>query len=464
MAVAHRIPNTPEADLDRHRRWKLNRRRFGLVLGPVMFIVVYFAMPDVALPEGAAVGSAGNRAAATVAATLLLMAIFWMTEVLPLYVTALIPLLAFPILQVTTIDLAARPYSNKIIFLFMGGFVLAMAMERWNLHRRVAIRVVMMVGSKPRGIVFGFMVATSFVSLWVSNTATAVMMLPIATSVLKLAEGVTGRKDKNLRISLVLGVAYGASIASFGTIIATPPNAIAVGYLAEQGIDVSFFQWMKAGIPLWIVFLLIGWLLLTFVAFPPKYKEAIPGAKEILRRELSYLGPFRGPELRVAIIFLAVAFSWIFHGWIFDAIGGTIASTIGVAVTDEWIAVVAIFVFFFFPASFKKPGTALMKWKDLKDLPWGVLILFGGGLSMASQVEASGLAEWIGEQARGLGNLPPFLMVIVCCALAWIITEFMSNTAAAATLVPIFGATAVALGLSPVYLAIPVAMACSCSF
>ncbi|MDR0432904.1 MAG: DASS family sodium-coupled anion symporter [Bifidobacteriaceae bacterium] len=456
MALGTKTVNP--TDLDRGPSWKLNRRRLGFVLGPALFLAVYFGMPNVA-PVSDAVGAAGDRSAAAVAATLILMAIWWMTEVLPLYVTALIPLVAIPLLQVNTIDAAASPFASKIIFLFLGGFVLAMSMERWNLHRRVAIRVVMLVGSKPRGIIFGFMAATSFVSLWVSNTATAVMMIPIATSVLKLAESFSGRKDKNLRVGLILGVAYGASIGSFGTIIASPPNAIAVGYLAEQGIDISFFDWMKAGMPLYVVFLVVGWFILTFVACPPTYKDAIPGAREILRTELKKLGPFRGPELRVAIIFLAIAFAWIFHGFIFDALGVD-----GSSITDELIAVVAIFILFFFPVSWKRPGTALMKWKDLKNLPWGVLILFGGGLSLAAQVSSSGLAAWIGEQARSLGGLPIPILLISCCLLTWIITEFMSNTAAAATLVPIFGAVATVLGMSPVYLAIPVAMACSCAF
>jgi sodium-dependent dicarboxylate transporter 2/3/5 len=459
MAVTDRTQPVLPNDLDQRGGFRFSRRRLGLVLGPALFAVVLFVMPDVE-PVSDALGAAGSRSAAVVAATLCLMAVWWMTEVLPLYVTALIPLVVVPLGQVNTIDAAAAPYASKIIFLFLGGFVLAMAMERWNLHRRVAIRVVMMVGSKPRGIVFGFMAATSFVSLWVSNTATAVMMLPIAMSVYKLAEGVTGRTDKNLRTSLVLSVAYGASIGSFGTIIASPPNAIAVGYLAEDhGIEISFFDWMRAGLPLWIVFLVIGWAILTFVAFPPQYKEAIPGARAVLAKELSHLGPFKGPERRVAVIFLGVALTWIFHGFVFDWLGVD-----GSSITDELIAVVAIFVLFFFPVSWKKPGTGLMKWKDLRDLPWGVLILFGGGLSIASQVSASGLAFWIGERAEGLGGLPIFVLLIVCCGLTWIITEFMSNTAAASTLVPIFGAVAIALGLSPVYLAIPVAMACSCAF
>jgi sodium-dependent dicarboxylate transporter 2/3/5 len=437
----------------------LNRRRVGLVLGPVLFFIVLRVMPSVTPVDPDKIGVAGDRAAACVAATLCLMAVWWMTEVLPLFVTALLPLVCFPLLGVSTIDAAASPYANKIIFLFLGGFVLAMSIERWNLHRRVAIRVILMVGSKPRAIVFGFMVATSFMSLWVSNTATAVMMLPIAMSVLRLVERVSGKQDKNFRNALILSIAYGASIGSFGTIIASPPNAIAVGYLEEQGIDISFADWMAAGMPLWAIFLVIGWAILTFLVFPPANKQAIPGTKEILRRELHSLGKFQGPERSVGVIFLIVALTWIFHGPVLDLLGLEVPG-----MSDELIAVACIFVLFFYPVSWKRPGRGLMRWEDLKDLPWGVLMLFGGGLSIAAQVGTSGLAAWIGERAEGLGGLPVFVLLLVSCALTWIITEFMSNTAAAATLVPIFGSVGMALGMSPVYLAIPVAMAASCAF
>ncbi|MDR2378823.1 MAG: SLC13 family permease [Bifidobacteriaceae bacterium] len=434
----------------------VTRRRIGTILGPLLFLICYFAMPDVALKGESAI--AGPRAAA-VAGVLCLMAVWWMTEVLPLYVTALIPLVGFPLLRVCQIDAAAAPYANKTIFLFLGGFVLAMAMERWNLHRRVAIWVILAVGSKPRAVLFGFMLATSFLSLWVSNTATAVMMLPIATSVLKLVESVTKRKDKGFRVAMVLSIAYGASIGSFGTPIASPPNAIAIGYLAEQGVNISFFDWMRVGIPLWAVFLVIGWFLLTFVSNPPAVKGAIPGHKEVMRAELAKLGQFHGPERRVGVIFLICALTWIAHGWIENLLG--LSNT---GLTDELIAVAVIFALFLTPVSFRRPGRALMNWGDLKNLPWGILYLFGGGLSVAAQVEASGLANWIGERAKGLGGLQLFWLLIVCCALTWIITEFMSNTAAAATLIPIFGAAAIALGYSPVMLAIPVAMAASCAF
>jgi sodium-dependent dicarboxylate transporter 2/3/5 len=414
-------------------------------------------MPNVATTGD--VGPAGDRSAAAVAGVLCLMGIWWMTEVLPLYVTALIPLVAFPLLQVTTIDGAAAPYANKIIFLFLGGFVLAMAMERWNLHRRVAIWVVLLVGSKPRAIIFGFMLATSFVSLWVSNTATAVMMLPIATSVLKLVESVTKRKDKKFQVAMVLSIAYGASIGSFGTPIASPPNAIALGYLSDQGITITFFEWMKLGMPLWAVFLVIGWVLLAFVASPPESNAAIPGHKEILRAELAKLGRFEGPELRVGVIFLACALAWMLHGFIEGLLDWKNSG-----ISDELIAVLVIFALFLTPISFRRPGHGLMNWSDLRGLPWGILYLFGGGLSIAAQVGASGLAVWIGERAEGLSHLPLFWLILACCALTWIITEFMSNTAAAATLIPIFGSVAVALGYSEIMLALPVALAASCAF
>jgi sodium-dependent dicarboxylate transporter 2/3/5 len=445
----HLLPET------RHR--PITRRRIGLVLGPALMVVCALWLPNI--PQAEEVGAAGERTGALVAGVLCWMAIWWMTEVLPLYVTALIPLVAFPLLQVAPIEAAAAPYANKTIFLFLGGFVLAMAMERWNLHRRVAIWVISVVGSKPRGVIFGFMASTSFVSLWVSNTATAVMMLPIATSVIKLVESITGRKDKNFRVGMILSIAYGASIGSFGTPIASPPNGIAIGYLNEQGFDISFFEWMKIGMPLWAVFLCIGWAILTFVAARPEWNKPIPGHKEVMRAELAKLGPFRGPERRVGIIFLICAFSWIFHGFVEDLLGVENSG-----LTDELIAVAVIFVLFLTPVSFKRPGRGLMNWGDLKELPWGILYLFGGGLSIAAQVSASGLAGWIGHRAEGLGVLPTFLLILACCAITWIITEFMSNTAAAATLIPLFGAVAIRLGLPVALLALPVGMAASCSF
>ncbi|MDR2454638.1 MAG: SLC13 family permease [Bifidobacteriaceae bacterium] len=440
----------------RHR-W-LTRRRFGLALGPALMVACAVWLPDVE-PVGEGIGLAGERSAALVAGALCWMGIWWMTEVLPLYVTALLPLVAFPLLGVTSMKLAAAPYANQIIFLFLGGFVLAMAMERWNLHRRVAIWVISVVGSKPRGVVFGFMAATSFLSLWVSNTATAVMMLPIATSVIKLVESVTGRQDKKFRLAMILSIAYGASIGSFGTPIASPPNGIAIGYLNEQGFDITFFDWMKIGMPLWAVFLVIGWAILTFVSARPAWNEPIPGHKEVMRAELAKLGPFHGPERRVGAIFLICACAWIFHGLVEDLLG--IENS---GLTDELIAVAIVFALFLTPVSFKRPGRGLMNWGDLRDLPWGILYLFGGGLSMADQVSASGLAAWIGDRATGLGGLPTFLLILACCAITWIVTEFMSNTAAAATLIPLFGSVALALGLPPALLALPVAMAASCAF
>ncbi|MDR1825325.1 MAG: SLC13 family permease [Bifidobacteriaceae bacterium] len=448
----------------------ITRRRIGLFLGPILAVVVYFLLPTMEPKTsynsktgvaGSAVGSAGEHAGALVAAILVLMAVWWMTEVFPLYVTALLPLVAFPLCNITSFSSAAAPYASSTIFLFFGGFVLAASMERWNLHRRVAIWVLLAVGSKPRGIVFGFMAATSFLSLWVSNTATAVMMLPIAMSVLKLVERVRGSEDKNFRISMVLSIAYGASIGSFGTPIASPPNGIALGYLKglDDPINITFGQWMAVGIPLWIVALVVAWFLLTFVVLRPAHTEAIPGHREVLQKELRSLGAFKGPERRVGVIFLCTAFAWIFHGYFESWFNLPIS-----ALTDEVIAIAVVFVLFLCPISFKRPGHGLMTWADLRGLSWGILYLFGGGLSMAAQVDNSGLAEWIGAQAKGIDRVPVFVLLLACCALTWIITEFMSNTAAASVLVPIFGLMAMDIGRSPVFLAIPVAMAASCAF
>jgi sodium-dependent dicarboxylate transporter 2/3/5 len=258
---------------------------------------------------------------------------------------------------------------------------------------------------------------------------------------------------------MVLSIAYGASIGSFGTPIASPPNAIALGYLSDRGINISFFDWMKVGVPLWLVLLAVGWAALSFISFPPQVKTAIPGHKQVMHAELAKLGPFRGPERRVGVIFVATALAWISHGYIEQLFGWTNSG-----ISDELIAVGVIFVLFLTPVSFRRPGRGLMAGANLNSLPWGILYLFGGGLSIAAQVESSGLAVWIGKQASALASLPLFWLMLVSCTLTWLITEFMSNTAAAAALIPIFGSVAAALGESPALLAVPVAMAASCAF
>ena len=418
-------------------------------MGPLLAATVAWLVPD--MP--AQVAGVPAYAGAATAATLVLMGVWWMTEALPLAVTALLPLVVLPVVGVAPVQEIAAPYANKVIFLFLGGFVLAVALQRWDVHLRIALGVVRLVGTAPRRLVLGMMVATALVSMWVSNTATAVMMLPIGVSVLALLGRERGGVDARLSAALMLGIAYAATIGSFGTIIASPPNALLVGYLSETyGIEIGFGQWMAVGLPLSVVFLLLAWFLLTRVVFRI---DPAPLCEEdsVVRAELDRLGPMGRPQRRVVAVFVLAAASWIGLPLVWP----------GTPVTDEVVAVVVAILLFLLPCG-DDCGGRLLDWSDTRELPWGILLLFGGGLALASQITGSGLAEWIGERARGLDGLPTVLVVAAVCVLTVAMTEFMSNTATAATLVPIMSTVGVALGFGPLLLAVPVALAAGCTF
>ena len=422
----------------------LMRKRIGLALGVVAAVVVYLVMPqDVAQPA---------RATAAIA---VLMAAWWMTEAIPLAATALLPLVLFPALNVSTIKETAPPYADPIIFLFMGGFFLALALQRWNLHRRIALATVLLVGTKPRQLIAGFMIATGFLSMWVSNTATAVMMLPIGISVLTLVANLDKEKKapKNFSIALMLGIAYSASIGSLGTIIGTPPNALMVGYMAEtHDVNIGFGEWMLVGVPLAVIFMAIAWYLLTCVIFKPEISE-IPGGREMIQREYKLLGRMSAGEKQVLAIFVLAAASWITVPLLWpDSNFADAVIAMGVAV-----------LLFVVPANIRK-GVPLLDWSSAKELPWDILILFGGGLALSSRFTASGLSEWIGTQVSGLEALPLILIVAAVAALVLGLTELTSNTATAATFLPLIGGVALGLGVDPMLLVIPVAIAATCAF
>ncbi|MFF0945212.1 SLC13 family permease [Kocuria sp. CPCC 205300] len=455
---------------------KTHRIRWtGLVVGLVLALAVYFAMPaDLAHP------------AKLTAATAVLMGTWWMTEAIPIPATALLPLVVFPVLgEDVAVDDVGASYGSNIIFLFMGGFLLALAMQRWNLHRRIALRTVRVMGTKPAQMVAGFMVATAFLSMWVSNTATAVMMLPIGVSVLlllpKLLEGAdpgpggaaedasadpalegadpqsTEVKEavikSNFGTALMLGIAYAASIGSLSTIIGTPPNTLMVGYLQEaHGITVGFGQWMLVGVPLSVVMLAIAWLLLTKVLFKPEIDE-IPGGRKLITAELDKLGPMATGEKLVLAVFVLAALSWVFVPILFDS----------PPISDAGIAMVVGLLLFLLPAGAQR-GVRLLDWETAVKLPWGVLLLFGGGLALSSQFSSSGLTDWIGQGAAALGAVPVVLVVAIFAAGILFLTELTSNTATAATFLPVSGGVALGLGLDPMLLAIPVALAATCAF
>lgn len=399
-----------------------------------------------------------------VAATTVLMGAWWMTEAIPLAATALIPIVIFPVTGVAEFSAVGAPYASSTIFLFMGGFLLALGLQRWNLHRRLALYVVKFVGTSPKRLILGFMIATGFMSMWVSNTATAVVMLPIGISVLQLtAETVGGMKNqKKFATALMLAIAYAASIGSLGTLIGTPPNALLAGYMQEShGITIGFGRWMLVGMPVAIIFTVIAWLVLVTV-FKPEM-DHIPGGKDLIDEEIRKMGKWTSPQIQVGIIFLLAATTWVALPLLIDAYEWD------VPYNDAIVGITAGVLMFTLPAD-RKTGVRLLDWKTANEMPWDVLLLFGGGLALSSAFTASGLSLWIGEVAKGLGSLPIFLLMAAVAALVLILTEFTSNTATAATFLPIMGGVAVGIGLTAdgeanvLLLTIPVALAATCAF
>ncbi|MFC7400796.1 SLC13 family permease [Citricoccus sp. GCM10030269] len=454
--VDHRSPGerAEAEDQSQHRR-----RWTGFGAGLILAVVIFLAMP-------ADVGQNARLTAAVAA----LMAVWWMTEAIPIPATALIPLIAFPVLgEEIAVDDVGASYGSDIIFLFMGGFVLALAMQRWDLHRRIALLTVRAMGTKPSGVVGGFMIATGFLSMWVSNTATAVMMIPIGVSVLTLVVAErSGQVTKdsapesrevkdavirsNFGTALMLGIAYAASVGSLGTLIGTPPNALLAGYMSQtHDVTIGFGQWMLVGVPLSLVMMVIIWFLLTRVLFKAEIDE-IPGGRQLITDELSKLGRMSSGEIRVLVIFVLAAASWIIMPLAFDGL-----------ISDAGIAMTATVLLFLLPAGAAR-GVRLIDWESAVKLPWGVLLLFGGGLALSAQFSDSGLADWIGEQVGGLGGLPAWLLVAIMGAAILFLTELTSNTATAATFLPVAGGIAVGVGVDPMLLAIPVALAASCAF
>ncbi|MGJ9373761.1 SLC13 family permease [Nesterenkonia sp. CF4.4] len=456
----------------------LIRRMIGLIGGVVLALLVYFVMP----------GDMEVWPRLT-AATAVLMAVWWMTEAIPIPATALLPLIIFPLLVPAgdfgsaeeavggvSVDDVGASYGSNIIFLFMGGFMLALAMQRWNLHRRIALMTLRAMGSKPVNLIAGFMIATGFLSMWVSNTATAVMMLPIGVSVLMLVSKImkgedpetakdAGEEETNVALksnfgtALMLGIAYAASIGSLGTIIGTPPNALLAGHMAaNHDLTIGFGQWMLVGVPISIVMLVIAWVLLTRVLFKPEIDD-IPGGGDLIREELRKLGPMSAAELRVLIIFVLAALSWVF----IPLISTNLLGMEDPFISDAGIAMIVGLLLFLLPGGAAK-GVRLLDWEYAAKLPWGVLLLFGGGLALSAQFGNSGLSAWLGTQVEGLAGIPVWVLVLVAALGILLLTEMTSNTATAATFLPVASGVAMGTGVDPLILAAPVALAATCAF
>ncbi|MDQ8181021.1 SLC13 family permease [Pelagicoccus sp. SDUM812005] len=422
------------------------RQWSGWVVGPGLLLVTLLFDP----PAGLSVE--GWRTAGAAA----LMATWWISESVPIPVTALLPLALFPLLGLGKIKEVAAPYANPLVFLFLGGFLIALAMQRWNLHRRVAVGLIGALGTRPNRIVAGFLLSGALLSMWVSNTATALMMLPIATSVVALASESSGRSGpgKHFGPALMLAVAYGATTGGMATLIGTPPNALLAGYLNRvYGYEIGFGQWMMVGLPVTLLALPVVYLTLTRIVFKLG-RQPLQGMEQLLMEEKGRLGRFSKGERWVATVFAATALCWIFRPLLADFVP---------MISDTTIAIAGAVILFMIPVNLGR-GQFVMDWGSTKGLPWDVLLLFGGGLSLAGMIQAHGLSSYLGTLCEGLGGWPVFLVLGVICFGILMLTELTSNTATAATFLPIVGAVAVSLGQNPLLFLIPTALAANCSY
>ncbi|WP_436643847.1 SLC13 family permease [Microbaculum sp. FT89] len=420
-------------------------RLTGLFAGPAIAL----AMSLWGAPEGL------DPVAWHTAAIAILMATWWMSEALPLAATAMVPLALFPLAGIATIERAASSYAHPLIFLFLGGFIIARAMARWQLHRRLAWWVLHYAGSGPAAIIAGIMATTAFLSMWISNTATAMVMLPIGQSIAATMSehGDDPAMARGFSAALMLSIAYSATIGGMGSLIGTPPNALLAGYMQDlQGIEIGFADWMLVGVPTVIVLLPVTWVLLTKIAFDVPWRAIHAGPAH----EIPAPGPMMREEKLVAAIMVLVALAWLTRPLMEHLFPG-------LPLGDTGIAMIGALALFIIPAR-PKTGGRLLGWSDLKDLRWDVLILFGGGLALASAIGSSGLSDWIGAHLADMEALPGWLMILVVMTVIVYLGELASNTAMAAVFLPVAGAAAIGMGENALTLALPVALAASLGF
>jgi sodium-dependent dicarboxylate transporter 2/3/5 len=428
-------------------------QRLGLIGGGLVFLVL------LALPAPVSLSVEGWRTAAVA----VLMAIWWMTEAIPIPATAILPLGLFPILGVLDASNASAPYANELIFLFMGGFFLAVTMEKWGLHKRIALSIMALVGTSPNRLVLGFMLATAFLSMWISNTATTAMMLPIALAVGEMFRPSDQKGPYQFGIALMLGVAYASSIGGVSTLIGTPPNAVLAGAANELlGTEIGFVEWMGVGLPLTAVMLPLTWILLTRFLYPPG--NLAGDATTIIEDERRGLGSMSRGEKMTAVVFGLTALAWVLRSE--KTIGGVTIpglQTLSPNIRDSTIAMTAAAVLFILPVNWRK-GEFALDWRTAQRIPWGVLVLFGGGLSLARAMDQSGLAAWIGGVVASLDTVPVVVIIAVVAALVIFLTEVTSNTATSTMAMPIMAGAAVGLGMEPLLLMATAGLAASMAF
>ncbi len=428
-------------------------QNIGLFLGPLLFSLLLL-LPT---PDGL------NTEAWSTVAVAALLATWWATEAIPVPATSLLPLVLIPVLGIGSSADASLPYARPVIFLLLGGFLAAMAMQRWNLHRRIALNILARVGDHPYALIGGFMGASALLSMWISNTATTLMMVPIALTV---ATTILGKKasDHRFTIALLIGCAWAASIGGLGTYIGTPPNLFVKGFIEETtGREILFYQWMMFAVPIVFIMVPLAWVVLTRICFPFESK-LVRGGSDVVQQELAELGPMTTPERRVAAIMITMALMWSFRQAFVNWDWLTNLLPFVARLSDMHIAVGAGLAMFIVPSGIAKRGGALMDWESAAALPWGVIMLFGGGLSLAAAITKTGLAIYLGEAMAGLAGAPLFLIILAIVVLITFLTEITSNTATTAAIVPVLGALATATNIDPIFLAAPAAMAASCAF
>ena len=426
--------------------------KIGFVLGPLCFILIMlFFNPDDLEFQGKAILACASW-----------IAIWWVTEPIPIAATSLLPIIIFPLSGGLDIKTTTAAFGHKYVFLFIGSFILAIAIQKWKLHKRIALNIINQVGVNKSNIILGFMIATAFLSMWISNTATSVMILPVGLAIIsQLKDDPNTPENENSLFgkALMLAIAYSASIGGMATLIGTPPNMIFAGVIKESyNIEISFFDWFKFGLPLSIFFLFICWFYLTKIAFKFKQKKFSAGKEEIVS-QLKGLGKISYEEKTILIVFILTALAWISRSYILVKIIPNLDDTI--------IAVISAIVLFILPSkksTIKNKLTKIVDWEDAMKLPWGILLLFGAGMALAQGFDSSGLAIWIGNQLTYLSDVPLVILLLILIASVNFLTEVTSNMATTAMLLPILVSLAVVLDLHPYYLLVSATLAASCAF
>jgi sodium-dependent dicarboxylate transporter 2/3/5 len=423
------------------------QKRLGLVIGPLLFLFILLLTPFEGLSEQ------GHA----VLATTIWIAVWWVTEAMPIAATALLPIVLFPLTGGMNLASTTASFGHKYVFLYLGGFLIAIGLEKWNLHRRIALTIIAFIGSDIRKIILGFMIATAFLSMWISNTATSVMMLPIGLAIIKqLKDNPDTDEDENLIFgkALMLGIAYSASIGGIATLIGTPPNLVLAGIIeSTYGYEITFLEWFQFGLPVALLLLIFCWYYLTRIAY--KFKQVdFPGGLKEIQRLKSNLGIISKEERRVGFVFVLAALCWISRSFILQPLFPGIDDTI--------IAILFGITLFIIPS--KNNKEPLLNWKDTLNLPWGIILLFGGGMALAKAFDESGLALWLGNLMTEFGGFPFFILLLLLITAVNFLTEITSNLATTAMLLPVLAPLALEVGVHPFGLMVGAAVAASCAY